>query len=245
MNNHGVAVGARPDENWARHAIRWDAHGRAHDLGAGPDSWANDINDRGVIVGYVGTPLGYRAFVAAPGGAPTLLPHPAGITQNQDIAVAINERGDIAGFSVDGDTGRLNPVVWRGRAHRPTLLPAPDEHYHSVFGINEQGSVVGNTSTSEGYQAVIWTGRDHHQVAISEPGILGYAINDRGQVAGVRADLGQAVRWEPRTGETTTLVGLTPYGWVYGMNNAGAVVGYSTMPVTFYAHATLFGEPDG
>lgn len=123
------------------------------------------------------TPQGYRAFVAAPGAAPSLLPHPAGITQNQDIATAINERGDIAGFSVDGDTHRLNPVVWRGRAHRPALLPAPNEHYHSVAGINEQGTVVGTRETSGGYRTVIWTGRDHHEVAISEPGIMGWAIN--------------------------------------------------------------------
>jgi uncharacterized membrane protein len=243
VNNHGVAVGERPDENWALHAIRWNANGRAHDLGAGAHSWASDINDRGVIVGYLTTPQGHRAFVAAPGAAPTLLPHPAGIVQTQDIAMAINERGDIAGFSVDRDTGRLNPVVWRGRAHRPTLLPAPNNYYHSVVGINEEGTVVGTREAPGGYQTVIWTGRDHHEVAISEPGVLGWAINDRGQVAGVRSDISEVVRWDPRTGETTTLVGLSPYGWANGMNNAGAVVGHSIMPDDFYSHATLFGEP--
>lgn len=229
VNNAGVVVGERHDSEGNRHATRWDVDGQAHDLGVGPGSWAIDVNDHGVVVGYTPSELGFRAFAAAPGRAAVLLPHPAGIPEHQDLATAINDRGDIAGVVVAGDTRRVSPVVWRGRHHTPTLLPAPNE-YHSVTGINEHGTVLGIAIDTNGFRTVIWTGRNHREIAItaSGEGAVGRAINDKGQVAGVLIETSDVFRWDPRTGLKTILQGLFPFNDAFGMNNEGCVVGTSS-----------------
>jgi uncharacterized membrane protein len=165
---------------------------------------------------------------------------PPACPEHQDIATAVNEQGDIAGYAVSADTGRLAPVVWRGRRHIPTLLPAPNV-YQDVTGINEHGTVVGTAVDGSGYRTVIWTGRDRHEVTVTAPGesALGRAINDKGQVAGTLPDTSEAFRWDPRTGRTTTLEGLSPYVTAYGMNNRGCVVGSSVLPDSS-TRATLF-----
>ena len=239
VNDRGVVVG----EGWVTpgtsRATLWDARGRAHDLGIGDGSSATDINDRGQVVGHASDPLGDRAFVVSLGSAPVFLPPAPGTDPHHEIATAINERGDVAGYGRYSGTALLAPVVWRGRSHAPERLPAPNT-YHSVVDINEQGTVLGNVGDAEGYRAVVWTGPDHLEVAVAARGsnAIGEAINDRGQVAGRLLDTNEAFRWDPRTRRTTVLEGLSPAGEAYAIDDRGCAVGASYRDGL--ARATLF-----
>ena len=84
----------------------WDQEGDLHELGSlgGLSSTANDINDRGVIVGEAQIETGHtRAFIFRNGemrDLNTLLPKNSGWTLER--ALAISEDGRIVGY------GRLN-----------------------------------------------------------------------------------------------------------------------------------------
>jgi probable HAF family extracellular repeat protein len=243
INEAGVVVGTRTDADGIGRATRWTAAGVAQDLGVEGWSWANDINDHGTIVGYQSLPDGdIRGFVIEPGAAPELLAHPAELGGLSDVAVAVNERGAIAGYSNDETSGWPLPVLWQGRRHTPAVVPGRRDNY-DVTGINERGTIVGSTLDGElGYQAVTWVGRDHREVDVGPSGVhsLGRALNDEGQVVGIRYLAGDAFRWDPRTGRTTILTGLTDVrNEALAVNNQGTVVGYSTL-ADGTQHATLF-----
>jgi uncharacterized membrane protein len=241
VNDGGVVVGEAWGTPGTSRATLWDAGGRGHDLGIGDNSTATDINDRGQVVGHVSDPLGERAFVVSLGSAPVFLPPVPGTDPRHELAAAINERGDIAGAGRHVGTSFLAPVVWRGRRHAPTLLPASST-YHSVVDINERGTVLGNVGDADGYRAVVWTGPDHREVAVTARGAnaLGEAINDRGQVAGRLLDTNEAFRWDPRTRRTTVLEGLSSGegGEAYAIDDRGCAVGASYRDGL--ARATLF-----
>jgi probable HAF family extracellular repeat protein len=243
VNDAGVVVGTRTGVDGLPRATRWTAAGVARDLGVDGFSWANDVNDGGTVVGYTSLPdASLRGFVIEPGGAPELLAHPAGLGGLSDVAVGVNERGAIAGYSNDETSGWPLPVLWSGRRHTPAVVPGRRDNY-DVTGINERGTIVGSTVDGElGYQAVTWVGRDHREVDVGPAGVqsLGRAVDDRGQVVGIRYDLGDAFRWDPRTGRTTILTGLADVrDEALGINDRGDVVGYSTL-ADGSRRATLF-----
>ena len=227
VNDAGVVVGERTGPDGMGHATRWTTAGSARDLGLPGSSSAFDINDHGTIVGDAGG----RAFVIERGATPELLAHP-GDTPGSDTAVAINERGDIVGTLIASD-GTLRPLLWDGPDHLPTLLPARRDLY-DVRGINERGTIAGTTADELGrYQAVMWTGHDHREIDVGEQGVysLARAINDKGQIVGVRYLTGEAFMWDPRTNRSTILTGLTTVrNEAFGINDKGAIVGYSTTP---------------
>jgi probable HAF family extracellular repeat protein len=215
----------------------------AQDLDVEGYSWANDINDHGTIVGYTSLPdSSLRGFVIEPGAAPELLAHPEGLGGLSDVAIALDERGTVAGYSNDQTSGWPLPVLWQGRRHTPTVVPGRRDNY-DVTGINERGTIVGSTVDGElGYQAVTWVGRDHREVDVGPPGVnsLGRAVNDEGQVVGIRYNVGDAFRWDPRTRRTTILTGLTDVrDEALAINDRGGVVGYSTL-ADGSRRATLF-----
>lgn len=244
VNDAGVVVGERTDAEGFTRATLWDARGRAHDLGLPGYATATDVNDRGAVVGYAQVlDAVLRPFLIEPGAAPELLDDPAEVPGGDSGAVALNERGDIVGFAYDDVTNWPRPILWEGTDHRPTLLPGRRDNY-DVTGINERGTIVGSTSDDAGYQAVVWTGRHHREVDVGEPGVhsLGRDVNDAGQVVGVRYNAGDAFLWDPRTGRTTILTGLTDVrDEALAINDRGAVVGYSTEP-TGEVRATLFAH---
>jgi probable HAF family extracellular repeat protein len=122
---------------------------------------------------------------------------------DQRIAPAdkLNERGQVAGTS-ETASGALHAFLWSdGRMQDLGTLGGTESR---AYGINDRGEVVGESLTASGEtHAFLW--RDGAMIDLGT--ILGervqsyaVAINNRGQVVGVRSFAGQyesyAVLWE-------------------------------------------------
>jgi probable HAF family extracellular repeat protein len=137
-----------------------------HISGAVINMVANDINDDGVLVGagagFIEIEEGYFRLVEEVrpqlwfGGEPTFLSHSAG------SALAINERGDVAGyfggFAFGDNLGATSAFLWdknRGFVN----LPLPGAARSSAVGINNRGDVVGWIINASGARrAILWAG---------------------------------------------------------------------------------------
>jgi probable HAF family extracellular repeat protein len=91
---------------------------------------------------------------------------------------AINNRGQVVGFAdLPGDeAGGLNPIgfLWTRKLGLVKLLPYPGDINSLAWGINEQGSVVGQSIDSAGNsRAVIW----QYGVMTSAQGVLPVDLN--------------------------------------------------------------------
>lgn len=126
-------------------------------------------------------------------------------------AVAINDRGQVVGWSVSPWDGFL----WQKGTRRDLgMLGSPSD-------INESGQIVGQTYTQSGeYHAFVW-----QDGTMTDLGTLGsgeskaVAINDSGWIVGANALAGdnwRAFLWQ--NGKMTDLGGPPRRGWCVGLN---------------------------
>jgi probable HAF family extracellular repeat protein len=171
------------------------------------------------------------------------LPEVAPISGRIGAPLAINNKGQIAGYSYLKGTGYARAMVWNGTT--PTDIGTLGGMYSWAEGINDKGQVVGMSSTSESSsRAFIWDG-----TTLTDLGTLGgiygdaLAINNAGEVVGA-SDLNRYSTFEVATiwnGTTPTDLG-TPFGGdsaALGVNAAGQVVGASSDPGDVY-HAIVW-----
>ena len=117
VNNHGQVVGDRGADASTVQAFLWDG-GTITNLGVLPGmtfSYASDINESGQVVGVSGTgtinaPTSERGFVWTLQGGMQALSTLGGAIGS---ARAINDNGDIVGFSTVSGTSPGHAVVWR------------------------------------------------------------------------------------------------------------------------------------
>jgi len=191
-------------------AVLWE-NGGIRDLGTlggGYDSWATAINDRRQAVGFALNTVpdsfclfipGFcatqtRAFLWQNGAMQDLGTLGTG---NDAMALAVNERGQIAGQAYTNSTPNpvtgipsLDPFLWENGA----MLDLGTLGGNSGFptALNNQGQVVGqsNVAGDAGAHPFLWT----QSRGMQDLGTLGGAtgvtnwINDAGDIAG-RADL--------------------------------------------------------
>ena len=149
----------------------------------------NGLNDPGQVVGWRGraTLPGFQAFLWQHGKM-TILDAPPGIADASTTAIAINNRGQIAGEAVvdSGDYPRSHGVIWeKGTATALGSLFRGGESY--VKAISEGGRVVGWSfhRRTRREQAFIWeAGRLTNLGAAHCLSSRALAINDRGQAVG-------------------------------------------------------------
>ncbi len=140
INDKGVLVGWVFTALGDTHAAMWD-HNGVHDLGTlgGPNSWAADVNNAGVAVGYsgwaIGGGAGAHAFIFENGQMYDLNSLETG-TNNFDTftyAKAINDAGQIVGW---GETagGYTRSWIAHPQVFRLTGLDAAvaDGHQHTM-----------------------------------------------------------------------------------------------------------------
>jgi len=210
-------------------------------------SGALGINNQGQVVGYgpatscFACPLSTHAMIWQPDGTRTMLPHLAPSSSraeaNGSEAQAINNRGDIVGWSFRGVAGRggwQQAVLWRnGQA---TELAPADTASSAAYGINDNGDVVGwvSVATPEGFRnrPFLWSGSMTNlaPLAAGNGSAIAYAINSTRQVVGTAdiADGGKrAVRWENGSvADLGTLNGDTD-SEAFAINTRGDVGGKS------------------
>lgn len=228
-------------DNGKRHAARWDGHGGV-DLGTlpgGEESWANDINDAGIVVG--------RGYFAIPNG---VLMHALrwekdgritdlGVPDSWSEANAINNAGEVVGTTAFG------AARWDARGTMTMLDRLPGGGYSEAYGINEAGVAVGNAQAADGNtHAVSWD----RQGRITDLGTLPGAryssasgITANGLASGISATTTEfspihAARWD-RHGRITDLAPLPgdTDSSTADSNRHGTVVGRSSGNFAYHA----------
>jgi len=212
INNLGQVVGWSRTAEGPSHAFLWE-DGVMTDLGTlgGFESWARDINDAGEVTGFSGTEAdAFHAFLWEDGVMTDLDPlgdtdseamdingscQIVGIRQNSLgqsggflwhdgsttdlgtlVAVGINEAGHVVGWSME-----RGPLLWIAGV----ATELGDIH---PYAVNGDDTVVGYCD----FVACVWA-----DGAITNlEGVLGYGINDAGQVVGVGSWSESGSDWE-------------------------------------------------
>ncbi len=200
INNRGQIVGVSyvPDPptpglpggvGGAAHAFLWE-DGVMTDLGTfgGFSSWADDINDRGQIVGYYNSDT-IRAFLWEAGRMTEIVgPAGAGPGTVTTMATALNNAGHVVGITISA-TQLPRPFLWKDG--HTTDLGTPAGGTSSAVDINNHDQIVGWMTEGPVWGPVaplkpfLWEdGR------ITELGTLGgisaqpVDINDHGEITG-------------------------------------------------------------
>jgi probable HAF family extracellular repeat protein len=244
INNNGQVVGQAASSAGFR-AFLWSATGGMINLGTPVGSnfsYATGINDSGQVVGYAtvgSTPI---AFQWDSKTGMTALPIVANTSRS--YAYAINEKGQIVGYA-DIGTDASTATRWQGQQSPAEL---GNRGLSSIAtGVNNQGQVVGQIATVDGFRAVLWNAAGSmNNLGTLNGGNYSYAtgINDKGQVVGY-STVGQSTAnsstfngllgntinafiWNSSTGMTSLgSLSAQDNSYATGINERGQVVGYS------------------
>jgi probable HAF family extracellular repeat protein len=256
VNDHGQVAGTSTLPDGVLHAFLWSRTSGIVDIGpCGPgagESAANDLNNRGQVVGYavrngnvfaflwsrktglldIGTPVAAtEARVINEAGQVALntgyLWSKAGgyVSLEGLFPTAINERGEVAGSAI-GSSGYLAPAVW---TPRDGLRIFGEGGFNSqAYDINDKGLLVAfDTTTGQGFAWSRETG-----VLDIGTGVIPVSVNNRGQAVGT-AD-GHAIIWTRGSGvvDLNTRIPNAPPGltlqFAYDISDHGAIVAAST-----------------
>ena len=212
--------------------------------------WGADINDAGVVAGtmHAGLLEGTRGFVAT-GATMTALPIlPDADPEGSAGAVAINDAGEIVGYSPSA-TGR-HAVLWSA-ANIVHDLGTLGGSASEAIDVNASGLVIGKSLTAgdAATHFFIWSAETAMVDLNARLGAITSVveINDAGQIIGTNATAGgesHAFLYTPGSGlrDLGTLGGTTSAPT--GLNEAGQVVGSSTL-ADGSTHAFLWTPTDG
>jgi probable HAF family extracellular repeat protein len=202
INDAGVVAGSKaPMFGADAHAFRCVDTTKCERLAAVPGSGAYSvkaINEAGVIVGNRGT----QALRWEGAGVTVLSPNGQVASGPQ----AINERGDVAGWST-GFNAVKRATLWPAGGKPVDLgVPGPSE----AVAVNERGDVIGWTSADnpDAPRAFLWRdGRIHYLGSLGGAHSLPVALNDSGLIVGESTTADgtlKAVKW--------ALISTTPRG---------------------------------
>lgn len=161
-----------------------------------------------ILLGVGVTPLANAAYTFTDLG--TLL------GDGNSEAWAINNTGQVAGFSFNTTLDASRATIWNGLSI--TALSAFGGHNSMAFAVNNVGQVAGGvniSTTGNDWHASLWNGATATDLGSG----FAYAINDAGQVAGSSGN--QAILWN---GTSATDLG---YGAALAINSSGQVAGAS------------------
>jgi probable HAF family extracellular repeat protein len=148
VNDQGQAVGYSGNCTTALHGVSWKNGVVSPLLDLGTGAIAQGINNRGQIVGQVGSADGTTFYAAVwengPDGAVTNLGTPPG-----DVAAfasGINDRGQVVGSSLDSNFNWSHGFIWQDNVMTDlnTLFPASSNLFVTMANkINGRGQISG------------------------------------------------------------------------------------------------------
>lgn len=241
LNNHGQVVGLSHTASGQDHATLWDVSGPAPvitDIGTlgGLRSFAQDVNDAGVVVGSSDAERGSRAFTWTRSGG--FVDYGNFNTQDPLLNAGFNAV-NAAGLAVGTAFRLLEP--FRAAVADPvrqTLVDySPPGRSHSMAnGINDHGVIVGYANVAAGpIEAAVFHGPDD----ITHLGTMGLEeswaedVNNAGDIVGAAFDPEVGPRaFLYRDGAMHDLTAMLPddSGWdvlmfANNVNDAGVIVG--------------------
>ncbi len=196
---------------------------------------ANDINNRGVIVGELdwGDTFGVRHAVAWRGGRRLDLTPDDAIVHGS--ARSVNDRGVITGFYTTDGTYSNGGFRWREGVFEvlPTFAPG----FQRGYGVSERGFILGR-AMHEHFQtsATMWDPdlNDHDLGALGQGLGLAYDANGWDFIVGaseVTPLQTDAFLWEHGVMHDFGALPGTHFARAYAINNYNEVVGYSGSPL--------------
>lgn len=169
---------------------------------------------------------------------------------------SVGRQMDSTGTRVVGSSGWIHgndtrAFLWSTSTGMLGLGTLQGGDYSEAFGVNDAGTVVGDSNTRDTMRAFVWNAPEGMRELSPLPGDIAsraYAINKSGQIVGYSSGKHgvRAVIWSAKL-EVQSL-GTLPggnYSEAYGINNAGQVVGMSTSSSGPGQHAFLWSSRDG
>jgi probable HAF family extracellular repeat protein len=148
INDQGQAVGYSGNCTTALHGVSWENGIVSPLLDLGTGAIAQGINNRGQIVGQVGSPDGTTFYAAVwqngADGAVTNLRTPPG--DAAAFASGINDRGQVVGSSLDSNFNWSHGFIWQDNVMTDLnrLFPASSNLFAVMANkINERGQISG------------------------------------------------------------------------------------------------------
>ncbi|MDD5462558.1 MAG: hypothetical protein PHG00_13145 [Methylococcales bacterium] len=196
INDPGQAVGYSSGPNGQR-AVSWNSLGVPQALPVLPGSQsarALAVDPQGNAVGVSEIQGALHAVLWKGNSAKDLGALPG---QFESEAHAINNKGDIVGFSVDHLTERRHAVLWTSYGDGPVqdLGTLPGGASSWALGANNRGQVIGTSQVKDGsFHAFLWTPgsgmQDLNDVVSTSlpPGIMltqALSINSSGQILAI------------------------------------------------------------
>jgi probable HAF family extracellular repeat protein len=245
INNGGLVVGQGNNNQ----AFLWN-QGTYTNLGTlgGNQSYANDINDGGVVVGWSYDSSGKQKSFKWDG----VLTNLDSSTTLEGAAEAINNNDEIVGWRTNGTT--FKAFGWDSINADGELLFSNEAQSLKALGINNFGEVVGITVGS-GNQGFYWNGTDDvgnysHGIGPFYSPLAG--INIAGITAGERQNQAHYRPVDQRNILIGKLLPSDTSSAALGLNDNGIIVGESTHKGFFFDvssgllyNANSFGFTDG
>jgi probable HAF family extracellular repeat protein len=222
ISNRGQVVGTalpEPGTGFSR-AILWDqgVMTALPDLPGLDSSWANDVNDAGVVVGA----SGFRP-VRWVNGVPQALGPISGL-QVAGEAVGINASGVIVGHSPDASGVQRGWVFQNGAFTVLSLFGGRGMH---MTGINSSGDLTGIWNPPVGFiqRGFVIRGGVFTLLGPVNTFSSAQGISDSGLVSGSIGDFNRATLWD----YNRNAVELAPADSIgLGVNSGGMIVGQAT-----------------
>jgi probable HAF family extracellular repeat protein len=188
INDAGTVVGAYcVPATGVNHGFTWALGTQFQDVSLADGQKAvglSDINEAGVSVGLVGTPIQPRPLMFKNGKMVPLPPFAS--SSPSGGAEAINDRGQMAGSVINPQSNLVQAALW-SRSLTITSLNGTDPNASAATSINNAGSAVGTAFTSSGgFLATMWSpagsgqGATRRAMTVGSPSAVGACIQRAG-----------------------------------------------------------------
>ncbi len=247
INNNGQVAGWwQSSGSGTYQAVLWqDGSVAALGVNTGSAFKTYGINNPGQVVGGGGysleTSSTSTAFLWQNGTVTTL-----GTLGGASGATAINDNGQIVGFSYDS-AGYRHAVLWQNG--NITNLDVGSGSFSEAYGINKFGQVVGWSSSpysnNDSIEPTMWQGGTAVALGTLPKYDSGQAraINNTGQivgwVSGTNNVPSQAFLWQNGTMTALPALSVGSATYAYGINDVGQVVGNSGYRAALWQDGTV------
>ena len=235
INDRGQIVGWSLTSDRKSRAYLWERESMIQLQSHSQPAFAWGINNRGQVVGRLLSTHGYQAVMWDKGDL-TVLPDLEYAEWGETTATAINEKGQIVGFSC---CSPFRAFLWeKGRAVDLGTLGTP---FAIASGINNRGQIVGVSTEPGGhYRPFIWEDGSMKDLGTWRGYGHAFDINNRGQVVGIdyAGREARAFLWENGVMVDLGTVEGSNHSAAYAINENGIVVGSAEM--TDGTHAVLW-----